>query len=271
MLRVRRRDHQGDGLSGRSRARRLIFITSAGPHGSALFSCGLHRKGKQILWDQIADLLALCMKPILSSSGIAPESDSVIHCAACGSRIQAATAERTGGLCMPCERMGQESRSLLLRLLRFLIPLLALACMGLVGTIEVLNLRCGGAIARKMQQEPDSKWRILAPRSAWLLYERDFKASKGIGSEAALSTSERQAFDYCAKSRWKAHLPYHLLGHAMKYSTLGIPGGFLAGLGSLVLLSRSRPAWRPVFMVSGMVGIIAFLTCLLRYRPVLGW
>ncbi|WP_035601590.1 hypothetical protein [Haloferula sp. BvORR071] len=147
----------------------------------------------------------------------------------------------------------------------------AVAGLALVGTIEVLNCKCGNAIARKMAQEPHSKWRILAPRSAWLLYQRDFKALRGINPQTPLSAANQEAFEAYAQSRWRAYLPYYWLDYAMKYSIWGMPAGLCTAISSFILLGRSRSSWRALLWTTGIVGIMTFLTVAIRYFPALGW
>jgi hypothetical protein len=172
---------------------------------------------------------------------------------------------------MPCYKAAAATKRSRSRALPSAICLLTIGCIGLVLAIEILNFRCGDAIARKMEQEPHSKWRILAPRAAWIGYERDFKIASGLDPREPLPKAMREDLENYAEARWRRYLPHHWLGLTMKWSFLGIPAGLLVSLGSLVALAGAGRGVRTLYLCCGMVGALTFLTCLLRYFPALGW
>lgn len=156
------------------------------------------------------------------------------------------------------------------RLLRIFSLLAGLGCLALVGTIETLDFQADHGIARKREQEPTSKWRLLGYKFARLNYEKRFRLKQGIDAERPLGAEEAARFESYAREAWQVDLPHDRLARAMRtYSLWGFPLGVLASLS--LFLHSGKGRWRWAGLSTGAVGIGTFLLTSLRYWPSLGW
>lgn len=80
------------------------------------------------------------------------------------------------------------------RLLAWALAVCSILCIATAVRIEYLNYRAGGAIQRKAEQEPNSKWRIgdgyFAAREQ---VEAEWRSENGIDRGAELSPSDHEA------------------------------------------------------------------------------
>jgi hypothetical protein len=189
-----------------------------------------------------------------------------------GAQIQAGPAQGTADLCAPCSKAFIAERWTVPKILRWFMLLLAFTCVGMVASIEILNAKVGYRIEKKSEQEPDSKWRIGAPRSYFLRFEEEFRAQRDLGRDHVFSLPEKEELRSYSESRWLESKPGHILDLLMaKYSYWGIPVGLLLALSFFKVPRERRFVWRGLCIACSVVGVGTFLISTFRYFPSLGW
>jgi len=143
-----------------------------------------------------------------------------------------------------------------------------LACVALVGTIELLNHQAGDAIGLKQRQEPHSKWRLPTPGFYRGVAERELRQAREIPDTQSLTSEQAAEVERLAQETKAIVLPHERLARAMRnYSAWGAPLGLLTlvlGIG----LGSGRAFLR---VTCCSIGALTLLTAVIRYIPSLGW
>ncbi len=163
------------------------------------------------------------------------------------------------------------------RLLIWALAACSIVCIATAVRIEYLNYRADGAIQRKAEQEPHSKWRMgdgyFAAREK---VEADWRREKGIDQLTELSQSDYETIRERVRATEWAPSPRDRLGKLL--GSWGLVQYPLAAILVFVSLGaagspRARgaiPAW--LFYPPAMVGIIALGLAFYRgYLTSLGW
>ena len=181
-----------------------------------------------------------------------------------GAQIQSGPAQGTADLCAPCRWTIIGEQRIAPKILRWFMLLLAITCVGMVASIEILNAKAGYQIERKFEQEPDLKWRIGTPRFHFLQFEREFRAQRDLAHDHVFSVAEKDALRSYSELRWMESKPGHILDLLMaKYSYWGIPVRLAGAMHCLQRCGRRNlPGIQPpIFSVAWLVSIIDFLPC----------
>jgi hypothetical protein len=152
---------------------------------------------------------------------------------------------------------------------RLLAIVATIACVVLVGTIEILNRQAGDAIGWKQRQEPQSKWRLSHPDFEKRVAERELRQERNIPAGQALDSSQSAEVERLARESWTRGLPGERLARVMRnYSAWGFPIGLLAlGLG-VASWSGQKALLR---VVCCSIGALTAIIAAVRYIPSLGW
>ena len=153
-----------------------------------------------------------------------------------------------------------------------IVPFLALvapiACVALVGTIEILNHQTGDAIGLKQRQEPHSKWRLPTPGFKKRVAEMEFRQEREIPGTQPLTPEQATEVERLAHEVWDQSLPHYRLARVMRnYSAWGVPSGLLA----LVLGIALRTNGTLLRVTYCSIGALTLLITCVRYIPSLGW
>lgn len=162
-------------------------------------------------------------------------------------------------------------------LLVWSLAVCSILCIVTATRIEFLNYRAGGAIQRKAEEEPHSKWRFGDGFfTAFKQVEAEWRIEHGIDNGAELSSSDDEEIRERMRTTEWSPSPRDRLG-----KLLGSWGLFQYPLASfLVIVSTiaagsprtrgSMPWW--VFYPPAMVGALALALAFYRgYLTVFGW
>ena len=163
------------------------------------------------------------------------------------------------------------------RLLSWALAVCSILCITTAVRIEHLNYRAGGAIQRKAEQEPHSKWRIgdgyFAAREK---VEAGWRRENGIDPWAELSQSDYEAIrGRMGATEWSPS-PRDRLGKLLgSWGLLQYPLGAFLVFASLSVAGSpqargSIPAW--FFYSTAVIGVLALGFAFYRgYFTSLGW
>ena len=142
------------------------------------------------------------------------------------------------------------------------LAVMSAVCVITAVRIERLDYLANGAIRRKAEQEPHSKWRTGGEMyAAYRQAEREWRKEKGIAPHADLSRDDREAIKVRARSVPQPQSPGDRLGEVLyTWGLLQYP--LAAGLVVLSLVAAARqslaentPKW--VFGFQALVGACA--------------
>lgn len=163
------------------------------------------------------------------------------------------------------------------RLLAWSLAGCSILCIVTAVRIEYLNYRAGGAIQRKAEQEPNSKWRIGDGYFAALeQVEADWRTEHGIDRGTDLSPSDHEAIRERMRATEWAPSHRDKLGKLLgTWGLLQYPlAGFLvfASLGAAASPRTRGPIPQWIFYPPAVVGVLALGLALYRgYFSSLGW
>ncbi len=138
----------------------------------------------------------------------------------------------------------------------------SVTCVVTAVRIEYLNFLAGGAIQRKAEQEPNSKWQTGGGfLKAYKKVQDEWRREKGVLPDAELSKIEHEAIKARMRATEWSPSPDDKLGMVLKsWGLLQYPLAAMLLLASLILpaartISGEIPNW--IFYVHASIGILA--------------
>ena len=147
----------------------------------------------------------------------------------------------------------------------------AMLCLLTAGRIEYWNWKADGAIQKKLEQEPNSKWRAGTIRGALHFAKAEIRFRDQIPEGSPLTEAQEKE----AESTARARVPYARNHVGYLLATWGIwqiPLGLLLMISSLIAAARIERGRAGFYVWTASAGAIALFFAFYRdYWRALGW